>query len=74
MPELDGVETVEIIQEHYRHHRKSCAFMFITAYPDDRRAKEITNSGQAKMMLKPFEIEDLLGSIELELQARPSLP
>ncbi len=72
MPELDGVETIEIIQEHYRHHGKSCAYMFITAYSEDRRAKEIINSGQAKLMLKPFEVEDLLESIKLELQSRPS--
>ena len=72
MPELDGVETIEIIQEHYRHHGKSCAYMFITAYSEDHRAKEIINSGQAKLMLKPFEVEDLLESIKLELQARPS--
>ena len=74
MPELDGVETVEIIQEHYRHHGKSCAFMFLTAYPDDRRAREIAKAGRAKLLLKPFEVKDLLELIELELQARPSLP
>ena len=74
MPELDGVETVKIIEEHHRHHGKSCAYMFITAYPDDQRTKGVSSLGRPKLMLKPFEIEDLLGSIELELQARPSLP
>lgn len=29
MPEIDGVETVQIIQAHYDHHGKSCAFMFM---------------------------------------------
>lgn len=72
MPEMDGVETVEIIQKHYESHGKSCAFMFITAYPDDRRTKDIESSGRGKLLLKPFEVQDLLGSIELELQARRS--
>lgn len=68
MPELDGVETVKIVEEHYRRHRKSCAYMFITAYPEDHRVKEIQKAGRAKLMLKPFEVDDLLGLVELELQ------
>ena len=71
MPELDGVETADIIQEHCRRHGKSCAYLFITAYPDDRRAREITTSGRAKLLAKPFEIEELLELIGLELQMRP---
>lgn len=74
MPELDGVETVKIIQEHHRYHGKSCAYMFVTAYPEDRGAKEIVSSGGARLMLKPFEVDDLLESVKLELLARPSLP
>ena len=74
MPELDGVETVKIIEEHHRHHGKSCAYMFITAYPEDHRVKEIENFHRARLMLKPFEVEDLLGLVQLELQARPTLP
>ena len=71
MPELDGVETVQIIEEHYKNHGKSCAFMFVTAYPDDSRVKKVAGSGRTRLMLKPFDVEDLLGSIELELQTHP---
>lgn len=72
MPELDGVETVKIIEEHYQRHGKCCAFMFITAYAEDHRTKEISKSGRHRLLLKPFEVEELLQSIELELQAPPS--
>lgn len=74
MPELDGIETMKIIEEHYKHHQKSCASMFITGYPDDHRTKEISSQGHSRLVLKPFEIEDLLSLIELELQAPPSFP
>ena len=74
MPELDGVETVKIIEEHYRSHGKCCGFMFITAYGEDKRTKEIKDSSRARLMLKPFEVDDLLASIELELQARKIQP
>lgn len=67
MPELDGVETVKIIEEHYKSHGKSCGFVFITAYAEDHRTKEIKDSRRA-LVLKPFEVDDLLASIELELQ------
>ena len=72
MPEMDGVETMRIIEEHCRRHGKSCASMFITAYPDDDRAKEITSSGRTRIMPKPFDVDDLLASIQLELQTRPA--
>ena len=74
MPEMDGVETMEIIQEHCRSRGKCCACMFITAYPEDRRVQEIVRTGGSRMILKPFEVEELLRSIELELQVRPASP
>lgn len=73
MPELDGVETVKIIEEHYKSHGKNCAFMFITAYPDDRRAEDAKKLSRDRFMVKPFEIDELLKMIEMELQERPSL-
>ena len=72
MPELDGVETVQIIKEHYDHHGKTCAFLFITGYSDDKRTEAAANSGRGKVLLKPFEAEDLLENVKLQLRLTAS--
>ncbi len=68
MPELDGIETIEIIKKHYEHHGKVCAFMFITGYVDDERAREARRLGGAGFLPKPFEIDDLLATVKFQLE------
>lgn len=71
MPELDGIETVEIIKKHYDRHRKLCAFMFITGFAQEIQDQEKLGLKATKILLKPFDIADLLGTVKLELAARP---
>ena len=64
MPEMGGVEVVEKLKEI--DSRMSCIVM--TAYPDLETARQTMRQGSCDYITKPFEREELIGSVERACQ------
>jgi len=58
MPMLDGLAFLDAIRADPR--RKDLPVVFITAYPDDRKAEESLRKGAAFFLAKPVDFDRLL--------------
>ena len=63
MPEMDGIETLKRIREHYRKHNKpSVPEIVVTAYADASKEQEARNLGVSSFFHKPFVVNEFLKS------------
>ena len=58
MPVLDGLAFLDALRADPR--RKNLPVIFITAYPDDRKAEESLRKGAAFFLAKPVDFDRLL--------------
>lgn len=66
MPGLDGVSLLRLARDHDPH----LAALIITAFPTVDTAVESMKVGAADYIRKPFVPEDLLGTVQRQLEAR----
>ncbi len=60
--ELDGIETTEIINKSY-----DIPVIYLTAYSDDKSIQRAKLTQPYGFIVKPFEVNDLKGSVEIAL-------
>lgn len=68
MPGMNGLETLKAIREVQSHCGKpQVPEIVMTAYDDPGVREEAERMGVREFILKPFEIQDLLGTLEKNL-------
>lgn len=71
MPNLDGIELYKIVKEKYTH--LDIPFIFLTAKNDIKSIREGMSLGAEDYIIKPFDMEDLLKSVETRLAKKEKL-
>ncbi len=66
MPDMDGVEICRLIKA--KPELSGIKVIVITGFPDSTKAKEIADMGFKNILPKPFNITDLLGTVEMVLR------
>jgi FixJ family two-component response regulator len=69
MPGIDGLE----LQRRVRLKYPLLPVIFITAHYDNETRQRALSQGAAGFLYKPFDAADLLGAIELALNAPPEV-
>ncbi len=65
IPGMDGLETLKAIRELRKNFKKPpFSEIVITAYEDEKVKEEAKRMGVRAFILKPFEIEELVASVE----------
>lgn len=65
MPGMDGIETIKKIKElQNKKDRKESSFLTITGYADDDAPQKGAELGIVDFVLKPFETEKFLSTVE----------
>ena len=67
MPGMDGIELYERIVAHHPHLGRRV--LFVTADPGNERLAELVENGQARVLGKPFSIDQLLAAVREALAA-----
>jgi len=66
MPEMDGHQTLQALKEN--RDTAQIPFIFLTAHGEHKEVRTGMNSGADDYLVKPFETDDLLNSIETRLK------
>ena len=64
LPDMEGIDFLKKIEETDPEMRK----IIVTGYPSIENAKDALNFGAHAYLIKPLEIEDLLGTIDEQLE------
>ncbi len=64
LPDMEGIDFLKRIEETDPEMRK----IIVTGYPSIENAKDALNFGAHAYLIKPLEIEDLLGTIDEQLE------
>ena len=68
MPEIDGIELMKKIKEYRKNQNKIIApVIFITGYASDKAPVEAKKLDARDYLLKPFDLDKLLQSVEENL-------
>lgn len=70
MPEVDGLQLLKYVNEHYPHMPK----LVVTGYPSVDGALEVIKSGAIDYLTKPFTKEELRQSVEKALTLKEKQP
>ena len=66
MPEMDGIETLQNIKEHY----PDIAVIMITGNPSKENVEESIQSGASGFIVKPFNSAKVLNTLDRAWQSR----
>ena len=69
MPGENGIDLVTKIKDFQRKNERQSAFIFITGYADEDAPQYAAQLGIPEFLLKPFDIELFLKSVERQLEA-----
>lgn len=64
MPGRNGIETIGGIRNIQKDLKKQCPIMFITGYADDDVPQHAAQLGVSEFILKPFDIEKFIFTVE----------
>jgi two-component system, sensor histidine kinase and response regulator len=71
MPQLDGYDTLKLIQENESTSR--IPFIFLTAYDDHAKRRQCMDLGADDYLTKPFASEDLFSAIAARLKKQSNI-